>query len=365
MKIVFLVPKLNVSSGVAKVISTKANYILKNPENEVILVSQNNGNSTLFFGLDKRVKLVDFTLKGNFYIFFKSYKRQVNSLILKEKPDILVLADNGLKAFLFPIIIPVAIPLVLEIHCSKYVSEKENTSFKDLLWRFIELNIRNFGIKKFKNVVLLSKNSQKEWNLPTSKVIPNPVDQRSISNDLHSKKIICVTRNAFEKGIDRLFPIWSQLEANNPDWTLEIFCDTKGYYDLQFLLDKYKLKNCIIKAPCKTLETEYESSSIFVCTSRFEAFPLVVLEALSFGIPIVAFDCPIGMNTILSNDFGFLIENGNQEAFVSKLEILMQDFDLRTQMGKLAKLESEKYLPEKILKKYENYLLEVVSKDKR
>jgi glycosyltransferase involved in cell wall biosynthesis len=364
MKIVFLVPKINVSSGVAKVISTKANYFLKNPKNQVTIVTQNEGNSPLFFDLDIRVKLVDFTLKGNFWNVYKSYKQQITLLVLTEKPDILVIADNGLKAFLLPVLFPISVPLVLEIHCSKFVSVKENNSIKDSFKRLIELQIKNFGIKKFKNVVVLSKNSATEWNLSNAKIIPNSVEQRTSSNDLNKKKVICVTRNAFEKGVDQLFPIWAALEVKNPDWTLEIFCDTRGYYDLKFLLEKYHLKNCIIKAPSKILETEYKTSSIFVSTSRFEAFPLVVLEAMSYGIPIVAYDCLVGMSSILKDNFGYLIENGNQKEFISKLEILMQNVDLRQIMGKFSKIESQKYQPETLLKEYENYLLEVLKEDK-
>lgn len=360
MKILFLIPKLNVSGGVAKIISAKANFLSKNNENNVAILTQNKGNDPLFFDLNPNVDLFDVSLKGNFFNILTAYKKQVESVLKVFRPDVIVIADNGLKAMFFNIIIKTAIPVVLEIHCSKIVSEKENNTFFAKRSHQIVVKLRQLSIKYFSNIIMLSEESKKEWNLKSAKIIPNPVDQSSVHSDLSDKKIICVTRNNYEKGFDRIIPICKAINKKYPSWTFEVFCDEKGYFDILKLMKNNDIRNLIIHKSTKNINEYYLNSSIYISTSRFEVFPLVILEAMSFGLPVVAYNCPIGVKSILNSDFGFLIEDGNQNEFINKLEKLILDKEVRIKMGKNAQLESFKYNTEKILNDYKVYLNEIV-----
>jgi len=302
-------------------------------------------------------------LKGNFLAFLKSYKKQIESILKSTKPDVVVIADNGLKALFFNFIISTKIPVVLEIHCSKFVSEKENSSFRSKIIHKSIVKSRKLGAKSFRNIVMLSEESKKEWNLKRVKIIPNPVAQSSVYSDLSNKKIICVTRNSYEKGLDRIIPICAAIQKKYPKWSFEVYCNENGYYDIKKMIQSNKLRNLVIHQPIKDINDAYLKSSIYISTSRFEVFPLVILEAMSFGLPIVAYDCPIGNKSIINNHFGFLIEDGNETEFVFNLEKLIHETELKFEMGKNAKQESLKYDVATVFEKYKLYLNQVVYKE--
>lgn len=363
MKILYLIPKLNVSSGVANVVSQKANYLSKNKENEVVIVTQNEGNKPLFFELDPNIELLDIQLKGNFLTFLKSYKKQIESILKSTKPDLIVIADNGLKALFFNFIVTTKIPIILEIHCSKFVSEKENSNFFSKMIHKSVVKSRKFGAKSFTNILMLSEESKQEWKLEKAIILPNPVLKSTFISDLSSKKILCVTRNSYEKGLDRIIPICAAIQKKHPNWSFEIYCDEKGFYDIKKMIQNNKLQNLVLHQPTKEVNEAYLKSSIYISTSRFEVFPLVILEAMSFGLPIVAYDCPIGNKSIINNHFGFLIEDGNETDFIFNLEKLILETELKFEMGKNAKLESLKYDVATVFEKYEFYLNQIVYKE--
>ena len=363
MRILYLIPKLNVSSGVAKVVSLKANFLSEIQNHEVAIVTQNKGNEPLFFELNDTIQLFDILLKGKAISFLFSYKDQIHKILKSFKPDLIVIADNGLKALLFNFFIKTKIPVVLEIHCSKYVSEKENTSFYAKIIHKTIVKIRALGIKKFSNIVMLSEESKKEWKLKRAKIIPNPIAQPQLLSDLSTRKIICVTRNSFEKGLDRIIPISKAIQSKYPDWSFDVYCNEKGFYDIKRMITRHKLTNMNLHKPTKEIDQAYLKSSIYISTSRFEVFPLVILEAMSFGLPIVAYDCQIGNKSILKKDFAFLIEDGNENKFIDKLQTLILDKSMQIEMGRKAQLESLKYEPNIILNEYSSYLNEVVYKE--
>lgn len=364
MKILYIIPKLNVSGGVAKIISTKANFLSKNYNHEVAIVTQNKGNYPLFFDLEKNIKLYDIILKGNIVHFLKTYKEQLNEKINSFNPDVIIIADNGLKALFFNYFFKLRIPVIIEIHCSKYVTENSNKSIGSKIKHYFTVRLRSFGIKSFSNILVLSKESKEEWNLKTAKIIPNPVAQNQTIADLTQKNIICVTRNSYEKGIDRIIPIASALQNKFPYWTLNVFCQEHGYFDLEKAISKNQLTNITLHNPTKEIDKAYIQNSILIAVSRFEVFPLVLLEAMSFGLPIVAYNCPIGNKSILNENFGFLVQDGNVNEFVTKVEELILNEDRRLQMGKQAQLESLKFNTKTILNQYNEYIIAVVSTNK-
>jgi glycosyltransferase involved in cell wall biosynthesis len=97
------------------------------------------------------------------------------------------------------------------------------------------------------------------------------------------------------------------------------------------------LRNKFFSSSRKNIEEKYAESSIFVLSSRYEGFGMVLIEAMSFGIPCVSFDCNYGPSDIIKdNEDGFLIKNGD-EKFCRKLQELMKDENLRKEMGEKAK----------------------------
>ena len=150
---------------------------------------------------------------------------------------------------------------------------------------------------------------------------------------------------------------WSLIDKEFQDWELHIYGKFDENLGLEQLAKDLKIeKQVFFHLPEKNIEEKYAESSIFVLSSRYEGFGMVLIEAMSFGIPCVSFDCNYGPSDIIrNNEDGFLVTNGNEETFVEKLQLLMKDENLRKEMGEKARVNVERFLPENVVKKWDEF----------
>jgi glycosyltransferase involved in cell wall biosynthesis len=110
------------------------------------------------------------------------------------------------------------------------------------------------------------------------------------------------------------------------------------------LATELSLQHCSLKGPTTDIETEYLRSSLFVFSSRFEGFGMVLIEAMACGLPVVSFACPCGPRDIISDGIdGLLVENGNVQALAEKLIYMIEHPEERQRMGKNAVKKAERY----------------------
>ena len=132
-----------------------------------------------------------------------------------------------------------------------------------------------------------------------------------------------------------LLKAWSIVEKQVSDWCLDIFGDgDRTSYEQ--LIDELKINSsrCQLHGRTNDVEKEYLNSSLFVLTSRFEGFGMVITEAMVCGLPVISFDCPWGPRSIIKDgEDGFLVENGNVDALANKMCRLMEDKNLRVSMS--------------------------------
>ena len=85
--------------------------------------------------------------------------------------------------------------------------------------------------------------------------------------------------------------------------------------------------------PVKDIQAKYKEASIYVMTSRFEGFGMVLIEAMAYGVPCISFDCPHGPADIIKHEEdGFLIKNGDIEHFVNAIIQLIANEELRNKI---------------------------------
>lgn len=336
MKILYITPKINNEGGVARVLSIKTNYLIEKFGYEVGIITQNEGNRDLFYDFNPKLALYDIELRGTFLSFLFQYISQVSKVINRYKPDFIVITDNGLKGFLFPVLIKTNIPIVFEVHGSIFNHESPigNSVFSKINSK-LNYILRSYGITKFKKVIVQSQQSASEWNVHSMAIIPNPLSfETNSSAKLNNKKMIFVGRHSYEKGIDRLLEIWECVSQKFSDWKLDIY----GSSNLEF--DFYKsesISNISFYEPILNIQEKYLESSVFLMTSRFEGYPMALLEAMSCGLPAVCFDCPIGPRAIITHGKnGYLVEDGNTEAFFISLIQLIENNDIRLKIGQNA-----------------------------
>jgi len=353
MKLLYIVPNINNEGGVARVISIKANYLIEKLGHEVHILTQNEGFSPLFYPFNANITFHDMILKGNFFQFFNSFAKTLKNTIKAIQPDIIVVCDNGLKAYSIPFILKNKVPLILEMHSSKFIEEREikKNVFTKVVSNCIQV-FKKIGIKNYDRFVVETSESISEWNINNTIVIPNPLWFTSEkTSNLESKKVIAVGRHTYEKGFDRMLQIWKKVVEKHPDWTLDIYGKSSENIDLRLLAKNLNVSdNVIFYEPVQNINEKYLEASFYLMTSRFEGFGMALIEAMASGLPCIAYDCPCGPRAIISqNEDGFLIENDNELDYVKAVETLIGNELLRKEMGKKAKITSEKYNIDEIM----------------
>lgn len=364
MKILYVVPNINNGDGISRIIDIKANYLIENYGYEIVILTQNKGHDDLFFDFNKNIVFYDIQLSGTIFQFFNSFRNQLKSAITKIKPDRIIVCDNGLKAFLIPFIINPKIPLLLEIHSSLYVEESysKDTLFHILISKLTCL-YKQFGASQYNQVIVETYESSKEWKLKRVNVISNPLwFSTDIGSNLSQKNVIAVGRHVYEKGFDRLLEIWKKVIVKHPDWNLTIYGKSNPDFDLVALAKKLTIeKNITFHNPVKNIEEKYLEASIYLMTSRFEGFGMVLIEAMASGLPCIAYDCPCGPRAIIeNNNNGFLIEDENENQFIQKLNNLIENENMRIDMGNKAKISVNKYQIESIMKQWNSLFKEEI-----
>ena len=135
--------------------------------------------------------------------------------------------------------------------------------------------------------------------------IPNNVNKCTNMN------IISVGRLSKEKGFDDLIEIMKLVKDKNNSIKLTLVGDGELYNNLQEKINTYNLDNIIMKGFLNSadLKKEYKKVSLYIMTSKEESFGLVLIEAMSYGIPCFAFDSALGAQEIITNECGKLINN--------------------------------------------------------
>ena len=151
-----------------------------------------------------------------------------------------------------------------------------------------------------------------------------------------------------------MVPIAKNIKSKYPFWKISLVGDSEIRKELELLFKKSNLEGYIdFRGVVKDVSKVYLDASIYAMTSHFEAFPMVLLEAQRCGLPVVAFDCPEEPSQILHNgEDGFLIQNGDSDAFAKQLMVLMDNYELRKQFGNQAYLNSMSYSEKNILNKW-------------
>lgn len=218
--------------------------------------------------------------------------------------------------------------------------------------------IRNLIYRNFAKVVVLTDKDRLRFqrHLPNGKVVTIPnmtVLNSTYLPNLDTKKIISVGRLHYQKGFDLLVKAMVPVIRKHPDWTLSIFGDGDLKENLNSLIVRLGLdKNVYLQGQSDNIYNEYQQSSIFVLSSRYEGFGMVLLEALCLGIPSVAFDCPEGPADLLSYGGGLLIENGNVDKLSEGILCMIENKQLRIDCSQNRYKVIEKYSSENIYKQW-------------
>ena len=209
----------------------------------------------------------------------------------------------------------------------------------------------------FADKLVLLTQSDRE-NYPKKKknvcVISNPLSfVPDKTATLENKQIISIGRLSSQKGFDYLIDAFAIFSKNFPDWKLKIAGDGELREELTTQISNHGLNDKIeLLGVRQDIVAILQESSIYVMSSRYEGFPMVLLEAMSCGVPPVSFDCPCGPRNIIKENCGFLVEPGNIQALADNIAILATDREKRIIFGNNSREEVKQYKIENIINKW-------------
>lgn len=181
--------------------------------------------------------------------------------------------------------------------------------------------------------------------------------------DINCKNMIAVGRLEQEKGFLDLIDLFHDVHKTLPDWTLSIVGDGSQREELKAKIaqlnldDVVKLKGLKVGAE---LDEEYKNSSLYLMTSYTESFGLVLLEAESYGIPLIAFDSAEGAKELIENGRnGFLIASRQKDAILDKISELANHVELRTEMGRNGRKMAERYSRETVSDEWKSFITDL------
>lgn len=355
-KLLYITNGIKGAAGLERVLSIKASELAERFGYDVHILVLNNGDEKPFYHFSPKITLHDIIVKGNPVQYFSSYKNGIKATVDKVKPDIISVCDDGLKGFFLPMILRKPCPMVYERHVSKLIELGPNPTAAKQLSVGLKLKLMTILGRQFDKFIVLTNDNKREWDLPNLKVISNPLSfYPEKSSPLTHKNVIAVGRQSFQKGYDLLLNAWKIVNVKDPDWTLSIYGKSDAEQRLPELAAALNINESVhFYEPVKDIDMKFLESSIFVFPSRFEGFGMVLIEAMACGVPCVSFDCPYGPADIVTDgEDGFLIENGNVDAFAQMISVLIADENLRMAMGKRAKENVIKFQAENIIRQWD------------
>lgn len=369
MKILYIIPSLEVKGGAERIIIEKANYLSDHLRYDVFIITQCHQNGEpISYSLSKRIHYINLgipyyeqykhRLFKRLWIKWATYRRllkETTEEVSKIDPDVLIS---------FPFFKPnIAYPIqcrakkIIEVH--EPLEYHLYSNFFNISWIRKLLKIYYFHrIERNADVVVcLTNDARKQYKKAKRiEVIPNfsSMEIRQYSNG-EAKRVIAVGRLTPVKGHERLIKIWRIVNDKHPDWHLDIFGDGELKNKLNNYIDANSIKNITLHGLTHNISQEYVNSSICAVTSFYEGFSLVILEAMMHGVPCIAFDCPDGpRNIIQNNKCGYLIENDDNNLFVEKLCNLIESQQLRKQFSAAAVERSRLFSISTIMKQWQS-----------
>lgn len=335
-KILFFFNSIKPSGGIERVIVTLANRLCDNYDITIVVKDQ----SISFYDLDDRIKFVslnntlEFDMKSKFNRFFSAF----NSVILNTKALKSYLKEETFDYYYL------AHPLnVLEFHFARGVNNKDTI-------------ISEHGASDAYNQIY---KKIKRWLYPKAKVYVVPTTTDTLfyqslkfpaqylphfKSDLHYEKAaqneniaLSIGRFTDVKQQIILLQIWNSLvnEKQIKNWKLFLVGEGELKSQFKLYINTNNLQDHVfLKSPRQDVEFYYKQASLFLLTSKTEGFGMVLLEAISFGLPCISFDCPSGPRDIIRDaENGFLIALNDQISYEKAVVKFIKNPNLIKAMG--------------------------------
>ena len=361
--------------GVENAIATKASMLAKNYDVEI--VSLYKSNLPIPFNIDKNVKIkylmndisnrqefLDYLKKGRLIKTFKEGLKSVKILSNKDR----LMKEYIVNSNAFVIISTrYSFSKLLNKYGNKDILKIHEQHVYDITDNYIN------NLNKLKNIdyiMPVSNNLYQEYlkrlnNKDTLEFIPLALNYYPKDNELsnlNNKNLIAVGRLDKIKGYDDLIKVMSLVCKKDKDIKLNLFGDGPEKENLIKLINEYKLNDNIKLWGFQTpefIKEYYQNSALYVMTSHEESFGLVVIEAMSYGLPCILFDSAKGPLDVVNNTNGYIIKDRNIDEMANTI-LKYMNLKNKVSFGVNARNSVEKYKFENVQSKWLEFLKRVI-----
>lgn len=232
------------------------------------------------------------------------------------------------------------------------------------LYHGVMNKVRDAVYRKAKAVVVLTEGNAvlyRQNGVSRVEVIPNMLPIKISEHVGGQQEIIAVGRLTYQKGFDTLLYIIDNIKERIAGWHLTIYGEGEDRKMLERIIDERQLVQFVtLYGATDNIEKAYREAEFGVMTSRFEGFPMVLLEAVAAGLPMVSFDCPTGPKDIYKDGAGIVVPDQDIKAIGEAIVRMTQDGQLRDKLSRECATVRETYSEENIYRQWmkviDNYI---------
>lgn len=372
MKIVYCTDSICYLGGIQNITITKANGLAQMGHQVWIIVTDNKYPP--LHPVDPKVQVINLDInyfeddwKSKFYVIKsilikrKKHKKAIAKVLNDINPDVIISTGTSEKNFLPNIRLNSTPIFIREIHNQKgYRLSHARSLFEKIMAIIGNWYDYSWNINKYDQIVILT-NEDKELNWQNNSkvsVINNPVtfDTNIKTALLTNKKIITAGRLVYQKNHKSLINAWKIVNQKHPDWQLEIWGDGVLKNELSKLINTLGLNNkVLLMGYTNDIISRMLQASGCVLSSLYEGISLVLIEAMSCGLPVISYSCQCGPKDLIEHGKnGFLCEVNDETKLAEYICSIIEDDKLRIRMGQASKKKSEEFRIEKIATQWAN-----------
>jgi glycosyltransferase involved in cell wall biosynthesis len=376
IKVLFFISSL-AGGGAERVMVDILSYIDKSRIEPVLVLLYPYDNSPYKKYLPEYVKVVVVERKSD--SFFSKIKQFADFIktVRKENPWVILsmLTHNNIMAVSVGLIFRIKIIVCEHIILSEFIKTREG---EKISWFPVSVLVK--ALYKFADRIIavsngIRSNLIEEFNISAHKiqVIYNPVDINHITElsnmppehpffKDHIPIVIAIGRLVRQKGFDTLINAFS-LVIPKMNARLIILGEGPERESLREMVKDLGLIDKVSFAGFQDNPYKFLSrADVFVLSSNYEGLPMVILEAMACGAPIISTDCRSGPCEILENGkYGLLVTVGDEQAISKGIVTLLKDRALREKFSRLARERTWDFSVDKIIKQYERVIYEVIA----